>query len=353
MSKNENKKNKKVILEYEDPLAQIFLQPFKDIVDTARHGLEKTTAAAWGNTAKLAGQAAATLIPGLAFDAFVQNADEKIKAKLGQIDGKYKDVIERNYNMLKSRDLWAVTWFLNPALQIQGFDFAAKAPELALTTLEALTGGNETITKMKNKYQNITQKLTGGGYTNVGSGAGNVGGDYFGGDDMGGFGFGESITWIKGKNYKSYLLFEQEGQQQQQAPNMDAINKNLADQISKAANHPKIKAAIANSPLTQQLRQMAMETVLQSVQEEIAFKTFDEMKSKLGSKFAAEADKMLSELPETDDEQKVEQFKQQLVAEMKKNIKQTYIQQVKQATKNSPEMAKPVEQLIKQISGLQ
>lgn len=315
--------------EYEDPLAQVFLQPFKDVVDTARHGLEKTTAKVWGNTAKLAKQAATLLIPGIPVDAFTKDADEKIKSRLGEIDSKYKDVIQRNYDMMRSRDLWGVPFLLNPAL-MTGVEMASHAPVVVLSTLEALTGGNPTITKMRERANTITQRVRGGGFTG----------------GKGGGSFGESSR----NSVKAF----REQQEPQQPLSLAQVNKSLGKQIENVLKHPTIQNAIKNSELSKQLRQIGIDSMLSTVQDAISFSSYDEMKQKMSSNpnFAAIEADFMKNLPEGATEQQVAELKNALVGEMKSVIKQVYTKQLEKLLSQSPDMKKELSGLAKQIQAL-
>lgn len=325
--------------EYEDPLAQVFLQPFKDVIDTARHGLEKTSSKIWGNAEKLAKQAATLLIPGLPVDAFTNDIDQKIQKRLGDIDQKYQAVIQRNYNMMRSRDLWGIPFLLNPAA-MTGVSLAMKSPEFVLSTLEAITGGNPTITKMRQRAETINQRVKGGGF-GAATGAGNVGGDSGGGDMM---------------SYESRNLLKpfREQQEQQAAPDINKINQALGKQIANVAQHPTIKNAINNSPITKQLRQIAMESMLSTVQDAVSFNSYDEMKKKMSSnpKFASVEQDLMSKLPQGSTPEQVKKFQESLVGEVKNLIKQVYIKQLEKLLSQAPELKKELSGLAKQIQAL-
>lgn len=316
--------------EFKDPLAKAFLQPFKDVVDTARHGLEKTTAKVWGNTAKLAKQAATLLIPGIPIDTFTKDADEKIKARLGEIDSKYQAVIQRNYDMMRTRDVWGIAFLLNPSSMF-GFELASQAPVAALTALEALTGGNPTISKMRERASMLTKKVH---LSDVGSGGGSRGG------------FGEGSR-------NSVKAFRE---QQEPQPTTDpaTVNKSLGKQIVKALAHPTIQAAIKGSELTKQLRQIGIESILSTVQDAVAFSSYDEMKQKMSSNpnFAAIEADFMKNLPQDANEQQIAELKNALVGEMKTVIKQVYIKQLEKLLSQSPDMKKELSGLAKQIQAL-
>ncbi len=324
--------------EYEDPLAQVFLQPFKDVVDTARHGLEKTSSKIWGNTEKLAKQAATLLIPGLPVDAFTGEIDQKIQKRLGDIDQKYQAVIKRNYDMMRSRDLWGIPFLLNPAA-MTGVSMAMKSPEFVLSTIEALTGGNPTITKMRQRAHTINQRVKGGGF-GAASGAGNVGGGE-GGDMM---------------SYESRNLLKafREQQEPQPAQDINKVNQVLGKQIANVVKHPTIQNAINNSPITKQLRQIGMESMLSTVQDAVSFNSYDEMKKKMSNnpKFASVEQDLMTKLPQGATPEQTKQFQEALVVEVKGLIKQVYIKQLEKLLSQAPELKKELSGLAKQIQAL-
>lgn len=330
----------KLLREYEDPLAQVFLQPFKDIVDTARHGLEKTSTSAWGNAWKLAKQTLTLFLPGVPVDAFTSGMDKKIKSHMDQIDGKYRDVIQRNYDMMRARDLWGIPFLLNPAL-MTGVGMATKAPEIALAGLEAVTGGHPTIAKMRERLHTINSRVTGGGL-DYAKGAGNVGGGGDGGDA------GLSFEGIQNRRNDTRKPLKE----QQAAPTQDEVNKALASQIERAGKHPKIQSAIQNSPVAQQMKQIAEMSLVETVKDAIAFNTYDEMKSKMGSKFAETEKQVMAQLPQGATPQQTKEFQDALVTEMKGLIKQMYIKQLEKLLSQSPELKADLSRISKQIQAL-
>jgi len=327
--------------DFQDPLAQVFLQPFKDVMDTARHGLEKTTTQVWGNAEKLAKQALTLFLPGVPVDAFTSEIDERIQSHLQNIDGKYKDVLTRNYDMMRSRDLWGVPFLLNPVL-MTGVNLATKSPEVALAGLEAIAGGHPTITKMRERLKTINTRVLGGGFQG-GKGAGDAGGSSDGGD----YGFYDHVDR---SSSRSKAILEQAA-----APTPEEINKNLAAQIAKAGSHPVIQAAIDKSPVARQLRQIAEQSIVEVVQEAIAFSTYDEMVKKLGSKFAQVEKQVMGQLPKGATPEQEQAFKNALVPEMKNLIKQMYIKQVQGLARNAPKgknTQTDLANIIKKIQGL-
>lgn len=329
--------------DFQDPLAQVFLQPFKDVMDTARHGLEKTTTQVWGNAEKLAKQALTLFLPGVPVDAFTADIDERIQSHLQSIDGKYQDVLTRNYNMMRSRDLWGVPFLLNPVL-MTGVNLATKAPEVALAGLEAIAGGHPTLTKMRERLKTINTRILGGGFEG-GKGGGDTGGG--GGDYGGDYGFYDHVE-------RSSSLYKPLNEQAA-TPNKEQINKTLADQISKAANHPVIQAAIDKSPVAKQLRQIAEQSILEVVQDAISFSTYDEMAKKLGPKFAQQEKQVMSQLPQGATPEQEQAFKNALVPEMKNLIKQMYIKQVQGLAAKAPKgknTQSDLANIVKKIQGL-
>ena len=324
-----------MVEEFEDPLAKVFLQPFVDVVDTARHGLEKTTAKAWNNIGNLAKHAAMVMIPGINLKDSIQASEQKLKARLGEIDSEYRDVIQRNYDMMKTRDLWGIAFFYNPALLV-GSKYALKAPELALGTLEALTGGNPVIKTMKTRLQGLQQRVRGDRALSAGvDGAGWVGGGM--GDDGGGdFGF-ESV------------IREQDAAAPP-GPGAD-IPKNIADQINKAAMHPTVKAAIASSPLVAQMKAIASSVLIEQVQDALNFSTYDEMLAKHPKMKQQEA-QMLQSLPEDATEEQIAQLKEAMLPEIKTNIKSMYIKQLQAMATQTPEIKQDLSATLQQINKL-
>ena len=226
-------------------------------------------------------------------------------------------------------EVFPVPFLLNPAL-MTGVEMASQAPVVVLSTIEALTGGNPTITKMRERANTITQRVRGGGWT-AGSGAGS---------------FGESSR----NSVKAF----REQQEPQPTLTLAQVNKNLGKQIANVVKHPTIQSAIKNSELTKQLRQIGIESMLSTVKDAISFNSYEEMKQKMSSNpnFAAIEADFMKNLPEGATEQQVSEFKNALVGEMKNVIKQVYIKQLEKLLSKSPDMKKELSGLAKQIQAL-
>jgi len=305
--------------EFQDPLAKAFLQPFADVIDTARRGLEKTTAQIWGNTEKLAKQFGTLLIPLVPIDTWTKEVDAKINDRLKGINSKYQPVIQRNLDNIRSRDAWGIPYLLNPAL-MTGINLAMGSSEAALQTLEALTGANPTITKMRKRAEEINTRVTVGSSSPVGESR------------------KPSRNSVKG-------FREQVEPQSTRSP--QEVEKALAAQIEKVASHPTIQNAIKNSQLTKQLQQIGRESLISTVADAINFNSYHEMKNKFASnpKFAQVENQLLSELPEGGTPEQVQQFKNALPDKVKPLIKQMYVQQLQKTLGQAPELSSIVSEI--------
>lgn len=299
--------------EFEDPLAKAFLQPFADVIDTARRGLEKTTAKIWGDTEKLAKQFGTLLIPLIPIDTWTKEVDAKTQERLKGINSKYQPVIQRNLDNIRSRDAWGIPYLLNPAL-MTGINLMMGSSEVALETLEALTGAHPTITKMRKRSEEINKRVTVGTSSPV----------------------GESRKLSK-NSVKPFR--EQVTPQASRSP--QEVEKALKTQIEKVSKHPVILNAIKNSPLTKQLQQIGKESLISTVSDALNFNSYDEMKNKFASnpKFAQVEKQLMSGLPEGGTPEQITQFKNALPAKVKPLIKQMYVQQLQKTLGQVPELS--------------
>jgi len=124
-----------------DPLVKIFIEPFTDVLKTANAEIKKNLINIRGNTKSFIKQVAILAIPFLSIEMINDThkaAQEEIKTRLGKIDQEYAEIYRRNWNTLQSRDIWGISFMLNPAQGV-GIKLASKLPTATLKILKTLT----------------------------------------------------------------------------------------------------------------------------------------------------------------------------------------------------------------------
>lgn len=357
-----------------DMLYKAFIEPFTDIWKSAQHGAEKIIATASSEAGTLAKQLAFLLIPFIKPDAgslknMAAQDRQRLASRLGQIDGNFKDVLDRNWQTLNNLDVWGTLFLMHPQLAI-GQKIAAKAPEVALQLMASLTGGNEAIQNILNSYR---QMKTGGGrvqaspyqadyssyegYSTWGQDAG--GGGY--GGDFGGF--EESIEEQVSQQGAAQQP-QQPRQAQQQAPaqgqpqgqpQRPPVNPNVwaKQQIAKLLKDPTIKKQMTTSKLAKTMQAEAVKYIVKAAQKDLGF-NFGQLKAKAGPNFA----KIMSQLEKTLGPEAVQnietnpEMQKRVVEEIKKVLKPVYIKQLETLLQTNPAARQAVSKGIQQIQAL-
>jgi hypothetical protein len=228
-----------------DPIYQAFVQPFTDVLATAKAETEKTFARGIGETQKFLEQTLATIVPFIPPN--IAKIDEKVQERLRGIDDRYRDVYERTWNTIGSKDAQAFTFLLNPTV---GISLLKKGPEAALGVLEMLTGGHPKITSFKERWKGL-----------VGLKAAPRGPSY----SMGGDGYYEHLrSLVRGREF----LFEDEAAQQQQQ---------MLKELEALLKDPEIHQKAANSPATQYFKQLGTQIIGDLMEPIESLKTFDDL----------------------------------------------------------------------------
>lgn len=332
----------------DDPLIKVFVEPFTDVIKTANAEIQKNLVNIRGNVKSVAKQAAILAIPFLSIemiDDTHKEAQKQIKQKLGAIDQKYAEVYQRNWDTLRSRDVWGIHFLLNPTMGITS-KFAMKAPLATLNVLETLTAGGlspeneQRLQKAKQFATRLAKPVspnTGGGGD---WGGGGYGGDFgFDGDFGGDFGgFGESVRRLQ----------EQQAQQQQQPSQQDQLEK-LGRFVEAFKKQPDVQAALQGSKVTQSLRQGAFEAVMAAAAPVLQAKSYDQLSQALGDqlkKFEAET---LKDMPKDITPEELKQFKEAMVPDIKSAYKQVLAAQLGKQSTGDKAGDKNLQQLIAQI----
>lgn len=348
-----------------DMLYQAFIEPFTDIWKTAQHGAEKIIATASGETKTLAKQLAFLLIPFIKPDAgslknMAAQDRQRMAGRLGQIDNKFKDVLDRNWKAFNNPDLWGTLFLMHPQLAIAQ-KIGVAAPELALELLSTLTGGNESVERILNSYR---QMRTGGG--RVTSTPYQADYSQYQGDSM----WGQDYAGDYGGS-----LEEQQQQQQpaqppqrtqqptQQAPTQQAQPQQQGQQqnpklwarqqINALLKDPTIRKQMTSSRLAKAMQGEAVRYIVQAAKKDLNI-NFQQIKAKAGADFP----KLLKQLEaklgpevikniETNPE-----MQKQIVTEIKNLLKPAYIKQLQTLLKTNPAASQAVNKGIQQIQSI-
>lgn len=329
------------LIKEESVFVKAFVEPFTDIAQTAFAGIKKNAATLLGNASKLAKQAAIAALPFVAIsemDRIGKEEEQKLRERLGEIDSEYADVLERNWETLRTRDMAGIGFLLNPQAGLAS-ELVKRAPATGLGILEVLTGGNPKVTELRKKSQKLYQKvLPPGAGTSTGFGGG--GGWDFGGD-FGDGGFGESV---------SYKL-----QEQQPAVNFtkDELDQKIADVVQGLLKKPDVQRAIEENPILQSLQATAIDVIMDRAKKVAKFNKYEDFKNYMGStEFGKFENKLKETLPPEATPEQLAEVETAMVPELKQTYKKVFAQQLQDLVKNAPNMAKEVKAANTEISKL-
>jgi hypothetical protein len=355
----------------DDPLVRVFISPFMDIVKTAKGEAEKLTARAWSNISSLAKQAAVLAIPFLASSTIkeIQEAsNKKLEQRLSTIDAEYADVLKRNWDNLRSRDVWGITFLLNPTLGIAE-KFLMKAPYHGLGILEVLSGRNPKVTALRNKAKILATHVSpnysggGGGSADVGGYGGGGYDDMYGGMDGLSFadsGVSEGIDNMLEQQQPAPQAQPQQpiaqpAQPQTQVPqkkmiSQEQFNKFLMTQIAALKKDPQVQASLQSSKVIQQMQASAFESVLEAANPILKATNYQQLKGALGQDFGKFESQLQKTLPPGATPEQQKEFQEALVPEIKAVYKQMLISQLQKQIGYNKSIAKPMQNLITKIN---
>lgn len=305
-----------------------------DVVDTAKHGLSKVSATAWNKIGSLAKQAAVLAIPFVSIRDIEQKANARLEQSLAKIDADFGDVIKKNVDALNNSDFWGLAFAFAPH-QFFTNKVAKKVPEVSLGILDALTGHKfPVVSKLQNQLSGIKSNIFKG--ADGGASGGTGFGDIYDYGDIG-YDFGESVM---------------REQAQQTQPNEEQVNTKAAAAVQKLVQNPKVQKELENSPKAKAMKQAATESIITTLQEYLAFETPEEMKKVFGSNFEAYKRELEDLLPEGATEEQVAELWNQMIPQVKNNIKAMYIKQLQSVAQQVPAASEEIKNLIGQIKNL-
>jgi len=335
-----------------DVLYKAFVEPFTDIIATAAHGVEKISATAQGEAKLLVKQLAFLFIPFIkpeagSLRAMAAQDRQKMAARLGEIDGQFKDVLDRNWQAFNNPDVWGTLFLLHPQAAIAQ-KMVSKAPEVALELLGVLTGGSEAVASILKSYRDMK---TGGGRVTTRQHSSEYGYDSGGYADMGDLGGDYGGIWEQRAPVQTPTP--------KQAPQAPQTKQNpeawLRSQLAGLLRRPDIKKQIAGSKVARAMQGEAVNYIVRAAVKDLSF-NFPQMKAKLGANYQ----KAISSLGkgETDDKiladiEKDQELQKKIVATVKDMLKPAYVRQLETLLTVNPAAKPMVTQAIQKINAIQ
>lgn len=336
-----------------DPLFMTFVQPFTDIIDTAKAEVTKISGVTQENIKKLAKQTAYLVIPWIATSAISKaqkEAEKAIEEKIKAVNDEYKPVYQRTWDALRNRDVLGLTFLLGPALPL-GRNFALtfqllkNSPSGILQMFEMISGGHPSVTNLRQRYQRaIASVIPGGG--GGGGGSGGYGFDSSWGDFGPGGDIGESRYNVSEQAAPAQAPVAQSNQQVNE---QDKVLKQLTKELQAALNNPSVQAAMAKNPIMKDFQAAAFEAITSTLKPVVVAKDFASLKRAIGptfDKMQAEIEKSIPGFDQMTPEMRA-QFEQQFVQEFKEIYKTMIANQIQQSA--APGTEKLIGNLVQQI----
>lgn len=320
-------------------LRDIFLQPAKDVIQTANYAAERLSGAAQTLIKGLAYIIPTILIPGLEFNYDLFKKDEDLK--MAEIKKKYGDVLARNWEAIKDPDVFGFLFLAYPQAML-GFAALKKSPLAFLRLLEVVTGGMDSVTAMRQSVEQsaaYTPRQTQNYDPNHGPFGGGPGGNdssYMG--DMYGDYAGTGLTG-ESKTTKKNLIEAQE-------------NPQLLQQVQALMQRPEVKQAIAASPIMKDMQRASVDIMTAPVQRFMQVQNLDQMKGFIEPGKVDQAKAEFQKKSGTADPNAQQQAMAELVKEMKKSYKEAYVKQLLGLAQKDPQTKPAIDTAIARIRGL-
>lgn len=347
-----------ILLKESDVLARVFIEPFTDVLKTAKYGLEKNISNIFGNIRKVARQAAYAAMFWVASEEVTRVGKEenkKIEEKLNSLNSKYADVLKRNWDTLRTRDVAGLALMFNPALTI-GAHVALKSPALALGLLEILSGGNPKVAALRQKAEELSKKVMPPGADSVSYGQDFANDDYGwgggGGFDIGGYG--------ESKQYKNKKPIFEAQPAPATAPNTAAtgftrqqLDQKVYDLIQKLLKQPDVLESLQNSPIVKALKTAGIDSAVDRAREISRLNTLDQFKKELGSGFEQFRQNSIErKLPKNMTPEKKKELDQDLAQELKGVYRDFYIKHIQEISRTTPGIEKEAQAAVAEINKL-
>lgn len=344
-----NEQDLKVYIELitEDTVASMFFDPIASVVKTGMYSVENAIASAKELARGIIAQIPSLLIPGLRFnyEQFMIDWDNK----LATVEKKYEKDLKEVFDGLKSRDLWGMMFLLHPELML-GQKLLFAAPETALRAMEVLSGGDQRLTSIRQRYSSATAPLampqspygwqSGGGGGSYGGGYGGLGGDSGGG---GGGGMGES-------RYKKNKLIEQPDQMQ-----------NMIAELQQLLQDPSFTTKLQSSPILLDIKKTGMQTWIEKIKKIDSITSLDDPElavilggnqviDKIKNSINIDINKNKELKDAKEKEAALKLAYQQALTEVKKDYKEFYKKELEQIVAKDPAIQDEAALILKQAN---
>lgn len=349
-----NKNNKILLEKYINALIQeaiikedlegAFIDPIADIFKTVSHSIQ--------NIGIRLGSTIKTLINGLPtlFTPFMkvdfESIEKEEEEQLDKLKAKYQDVFDRTESTFVGTDLGPMAFLINPEVFL-GISLVKKTPQagvVALTTLQALTGGTSDIVNgALDKWRKLFRmdKPAHDLPTNYKPQTGD--GDSWGGYSTGGAGGGFGLDSGLG-DYGAYLeeaLAQQNSEAQLNAQMWAEIQNLVSD-----------KTLLNKSPVVQQMSSDILEVFVLHVSKFMSMKTLDDLMSIFGDKIGKLHGDVDIAIKHAKTQEEVEKIKQTTLASLKSMYKTFYIDKIKNLVVSQPHLANAATKAISQIQAM-
>lgn len=334
---------------------QAFLGPFKDVVDTAKYGLEKTATVAMSNLGKLTKMTAMSFIPFTDIKKIEEKSAEKLKANLSKIDSKYKGVLERNMDALERSDMWGFSFAFFPQAAFTA-KAAMKAPQATLAALDIATGGKfETITKLSKALNNLKMDPFAAANASKVPEQWTPAMDISGGGGMGEQAQPQTNTSQVDSTEKIVLTPEQKNAKFGDADyplTPELYNRIWQTKVTQLLANPQIQNAIDDSPQTKQIKAAAQNAIVDTLKDFLNFSTIEGMSRIFGSGYQTVIDEVSEKIPPEATEEQKKEFWDEVIRLVKENVKELYLTQIKSVIGNSEQAHAAFEEVIEKIKNL-
>lgn len=281
-----------------DQMYNIFIKPFADVVGVAT-GKAKELSQKGQTLLKVAFESIATTLVPILKDSYGEIFARE-KQEIDKIRSEYNDVYNATWDAFKEMDVLIAAFMYRPDL-FMTVQFARKAPRAAAKLLSVLSGGS------------LDRVL--GGILKPDTSGSRVGRSHEG----------------PGVPVESVI---------REKDNEKKVNK--VDKLAALMKHDKVKEVLANSPKVQQMSKVGQELVqgtLKSIFEQaqavLSAKSLQDLQQKLGKKLPG-MDK-LAQVPQ----QERQVAEQQLLAGVKKSMKEFYTKQLEAQVKAAVDAGVP------------
>lgn len=314
-------------MQIKESVFKAFLEPFADVVKTARAGIERVAAVGVTELFKNIKLFALVFVPFVSYRVgkeIREKANRSVEEKLSKIDSKYADVYERNFEAFKKTDIFPVAFMLNPQMALTS-QVTKKVASEALETMDTLVGGSKLLQSIKEKLN----KITAAGGIEIPD-TSNL-------DSIFGFeSFGESKKLLK------HVLYEQEEKNFVKANEVEQYVLNtIVPRIQKNKN---FQNKVEQNPINKSLKQSGKEIILGDISQVMKIKTYDELKKHFGNEFEKYEKELKTKLPKDISDQDLAKFKEKLVPEIQETYKEMFIKQL-ESENITPDIQKLIEQI--------